>query len=196
MAEKGISTTAEPLEYGEYLRLIEHLDRDKQYRWELFCVLACAFALRVSDALRLTWYEVLNVETFWIKEGKTGKEKRIKVNPSVRNKINDLYVKMGKPDLDQLIFLSKRTGRPYTKQNVGYHLRNYKRKYLLPVERFSSHSFRKTYGQKAYKDLGETDRALIVVGRELNHSDPAVTRRYIGIKDVEYETTYNAIQFC
>lgn len=195
MAGKGISTTAEPLEYDEYLRLIEHLERDKIYKWELFCVLTCAFALRVSDALRLTWYDILNVEIFWIREGKTGKEKRIRVNPSVRGMISSLYGKMGQPDINQLIFLSKRTGRPYTKQNVGYHLRCFKKKYLLQIERFSSHTFRKTYGQKAYKELGETDRALIVVGRELNHSDPSVTRRYIGIKDAEYETTYNAIQF-
>ena len=195
MAAKGVSTTAEPLEYDEYLRLIEHLDRDGIYLWQLFCVLACAFALRVSDALRQTWHDVLNVEVFWVREGKTGKEKRVRVNPSVRAKINDLYVKLGKPDLDQLVFLSKRTGRPYTRQNIGYHLRKYKKKYLLSIDKFSSHSFRKTYGQKAFKELGETDRALIILSREYNHSGPEVTRRYIGIKDAEYEATYTAIQF-
>ena len=195
MAAKGVSTTAEPLEYDEYLRLIEHLDRDGLYLWQLFCVLAGAFALRVSDALRQSWHDVLNVEVFWVREGKTGKEKRVRVNPSVRAKINDLYVKLGKPDLDQLVFLSKRTGRPYTRQNIGYHLRKYKKKYLLSIAKFSSHSFRKPYGQKAFKELGETDRALIILSREYNHSGPEVTRRYIGIKDAEYEATYNAIQF-
>ena len=97
MAAKGVSTTAEPLEYDEYLRLIEHLDRDGIYLWQLFCVLACAFALRVSDALRQTWHDVLNVEVFWVREGKTGKEKRVRVNPSVRAKINDLMSSLESP---------------------------------------------------------------------------------------------------
>lgn len=49
MAAKGVSTTAQPLESADYYRLIEYLERDKQYRWALFCIIACTMGLRVSD---------------------------------------------------------------------------------------------------------------------------------------------------
>ena len=33
MAAKRVSTTAEPLESVDYYRPVEHLERDKKYRW-------------------------------------------------------------------------------------------------------------------------------------------------------------------
>lgn len=195
MAKKGISTTAEPLEYDDYLRLIKALEKDKKYRWELFCVLTCAFALRASDVLKTKWGELLYGDLFYVEEKKTGKVRRININPSIRKKLFFLYNKMGRPDIESLVFLNHRTGRPYTIQNVNHHLRNYKKRYDLPVDKFSTHTFRKTFGMKYFKDHGESERALIILSRELNHSGPDVTRRYIGIKESEYQATYDSIQF-
>lgn len=48
---------------------------------------------------------------------------------------------------------------------------------------------------KVFKDHGESERALIILSRELNHSGPDVTRRYIGIKENEYLATYDSITF-
>ena len=195
MAGKGISTTAEPLDYGDYLRLVEALEADKKYRWELYCILACAFALRAKDALNIKWGDVLYGDLYVVVENKTKKARRIPINSTVRAKLFFLYEKMGRPEIESLVFISKRTGRPYTTQNVNTHLRNYIKKYSLPISHFSTHSFRKTFGMKYFKDNGENERALIVLSRELNHSTPGVTRRYIGIPESEYAETYNAITF-
>lgn len=195
MAAKGVSTTAEPLEYDDYLRLIDELERAGKYRWELFCVLACAFALRAKDVLNIRWGDVLYGDLYVLNEHKTGKLRRIPINTTVRGKLFFLYERMGRPQIESLVFVSERTGRPYTIQNVNYHLRIYKKKYNLPIDRFSSHSLRKTFGMKFFKDQGESERALIILSRELNHSGPDVTRRYIGIRESEYRATYDSITF-
>lgn len=195
MAAKGVSTTAEPLEYDDYLRLIDDLERAGKYRWELFCILACAFALRAKDVLNIRWGDVLYGDLYVLNEHKTGKLRRIPINTTVREKLFFIYERMGRPQIESLVFVNKRTGQPFTIQNVNYHLRNYKKKYDLPIDRFSSHSLRKTFGMKFFKDQGESERALIILSRELNHSGPDVTRRYIGIRESEYRATYDSITF-
>lgn len=195
MAAKGVSTTADPLDYSDYLQLIDDLERDEKYRWELFCILACALALRASDVLTIKWEDVLFGEIYVLNEHKTGKFRRIHINTTVRRKLFLIYEQMGRPKVESLVFVNERTGRPFTIQNVNYHLRNFKKKYNLPVDRFSSHSFRKTFGMKFFQDQGESERALIILSRELNHSGPHVTRRYIGIKESEYKASYDTITF-
>lgn len=195
MAAKGVSTTAEPLEYNDYLRLIDELECSGKYRWELFCILACAFALRAKDVLNIKWGDVLYGDLYVLNEHKTGKLRRISINATVRGKLFFIYEHMGRPEIESYVFVNKRTGQPFTIQNINYHLRNFKKKYELPIERFSSHSFRKTFGMKVFKDHGESERALIILSRELNHSGPDVTRRYIGIKENEYLATYDSITF-
>lgn len=195
MAAKGVSTTAEPLEFADYLRLIDELENARKYRWELFCILACAFALRARDVLNIKWGDVLYGDLYVFCEHKTGKHRRIPINATIREKLNFIYERMGSPEIESLAFVNQRTQQPFTIQNINYHLRNFKKKYELPINRFSSHSFRKTFGMKYFKDQGESERALIILSRELNHSGPHVTRRYIGIKESEYQATYDSITF-
>ena len=182
MAAKGVSTTAQPLESADYYRLIEYLERDKQYRWALFCIIACTMGLRVSDL-------------YFVDEIKTGKQRRVKINDSVRRKYLEYYDRMGRPELNQLVFLSKRTGRAYTTQAINYHLRRYKEKYELPVNRFSSHSFRKTLGKKVYEDHGKTEYGLMIVNRTFKHRDLQTTERYIGVSNNDMEGVYDSFQF-
>ena len=77
MAAKGVSTTAQPLESADYYRLIEYLERDKQYRWALFCIIACTMGLRVSDVKNLTWAAILSGDLYFVDEIKTGKQRRV-----------------------------------------------------------------------------------------------------------------------
>lgn len=195
MAAKGVSTMSEPLESADYYALIEHLEWDGKYRWALFCIIACTMGLRVSDVKRIHWQDILAGDLHFIDEKKTGKNRRIKINDSVRRKYLEYYDRMGRPPLEQLIFLSKRTGRAYTTQNINTHLRNFKKKYLLPVERFSSHSLRKTLGKKIYEDNGCTEYGLMLVNRTFNHRDLQTSERYIGVSTHALENVYDSFQF-
>ena len=195
MAAKGVSTMSEPLESADYYALIEHLEQDGKYRWALFCIIACTMGLRVSDVKRIHWQDILAGDLHFIDEKKTGKNRRIKINDSVRRKYLEYYDRMGRPPPEQLIFLSKRTGRAYTTQNINTHLRNFKKKYLLPVERFSSHSLRKTLGKKIYEDNGCTEYGLMLVNRTFNHRDLQTSERYIGVSTHALENVYDSFQF-
>lgn len=195
MAAKGVSTTSEPLESADYYALIEQLEQDGKYRWALFCVIACTMGLRVSDVKRITWQDLLAGDLYFIDEKKTGKNRRIKINDSVRHKYLVYYDRMGRPPLEQLIFLNKRTGRAYTTQNINAHLRNFQEKYLLPVKRFTSHSLRKTLGKKIYEDNGRSGYGLMLVNRTFNHRDLQTSERYIGITTHALESVYDSFQF-
>lgn len=195
MAAKGISTTAEPLESSDYYALIKHLERDGKYRWALFCIIACTMGLRVSDVKRIRWQDILSGDLHFIDEEKTGKNRRVKINDSVRYKYLEYYDRMGRPELKQLVFVSKRTGRAYTTQAINYHLRRYKEKYALPVSHFSSHSLRKTLGKKVYEDHGRTEYGLMIVNRTFKHRDLQTTERYIGVSDNDMDGVYDSFQF-
>ena len=101
MAAKGVSTTSEPLESADYYALIEHLEQDGKYRWALFCIIACTMGLRVSDVKRIRWQDILAGDLHFIDEKKTGKNRRIKINDSVRRKYLEYYDRMGRPPLEQ-----------------------------------------------------------------------------------------------
>ena len=75
---------SEPLESADYYALIEHLEQDGKYRWALFCIIACTMGLRVSDVKRIHWQDILAGDLHFIDEKKTGKNRRIKINDSVR----------------------------------------------------------------------------------------------------------------
>ncbi|BFK46574.1 tyrosine-type recombinase/integrase [Alistipes sp. i18-0019-D1] len=195
MAAKGVSTTSEPLESSDYYALIEHLERDGKYRWALFCVIACTMGLRVSDVKRLTWEDLLAGNLHFVDEIKTGKNRRVKINDSVRRKYLEYYDRMGRPPLEQLVFFSKRTGRAYTTQNINQHLRNFRQKYLLPVTHFSSHSLRKTLGKKIYEDHGRSEFGLMLVNKTFNHRDIQTSERYIGVATNTLESVYDSFQF-
>ena len=175
MAAKGVSTMSEPLESADYYALIEHLEQDGKYRWALFCIIACTMGLRVSDVKRIHWQDILAGDLHFIDEKKTGKNRRIKINDSVRRKYLEYYDRMGRPPLEQLIFLSKRTGRAYTTQNINTHLRNFKK--------------------KIYEDNGCTEYGLMLVNRTFNHRDLQTSERYIGVSTHALENVYDSFQF-
>ncbi len=102
---------------------------------------------------------------------------------------------MGRPELKQLIFVSKRSGRAYTTQAINYHLRRHKEKYELPIGHFSSHSLRKTFRKKVYEDHGKAEYGLMIVNRTFRHRALQTTERYIGVPNNNMEGVYDSFQF-
>ena len=151
--------------------------------------------LRVSDVKRLTWEDLLAGNLHFVDEIKTGKNRRVKINDSVRRKYLEYYDRMGRPPLEQIVFFSKRTGRAYTTQNINQHLRNFRQKYLLPVTHFSSHSLRKTLGKKIYEDHGRSEFGLMLVNKTFNHRDIQTSERYIGVATNTLVSVYDSFQF-
>ena len=91
MSVKGQITTAEPLEFKDFLRLLSSLHEDGNYLWELYCCISFCTACRVSDVLSMTWKDVLDRDALYKIEQKTGKTRQIPFNENVQRRITSLY---------------------------------------------------------------------------------------------------------
>ena len=195
MAKKNQLTTSDYLSYSEYDKLLFALHQDEEYFWELYARLGFCTACRSSDILSLKWEDILNKAECVVVEQKTGKARKLTFNPSVRNKIKELYKLLGSPDISQLIFLSKATNRAVTVQYINQKLKQFKYKYKINIGNFSTHTFRKTFGRYVYETYNRSAESLVLLNKILNHTSIAVTKTYIGITQDEVNNIFNSIAF-
>lgn len=195
MAKKNQLTTSDHLSYEEYERLLNCLHNDQEYRWEMYARLSFCTACRASDVLKFKWEQILNAAFIDVTEQKTGKTRRIPLNPSVQKKFNELYGLMGHPDVKDYIMASNHGDTPLTIQRVNQMLKVFKSKYRLKIENFSTHTFRKTFGRYVYDSNNHSAESLLLLNRILNHTSIQVTKTYIGITQDEINGIFNAIKF-
>jgi site-specific recombinase XerD len=129
-------------------------------------------------------------------EKKTGKIRRIPLEPVVLKRVSDAHSLMSITDNNQKVFLNPETGNPYTSQHINKQLKNFRVRYRLPIKNISSHTFRKTFGRHIYESNGRTEHSILMVNRALRHQDIATTILYLGIRQEEFDEVYKqAIMF-
>jgi integrase len=193
MAVKGISTRSEALEFDDFVRLIDGLRADGEYRWELFCILSCTLALRISDVLNLKWPDLSGKDHCLVKETKTGKVRRIPLEPSTQKRIAEIYALMAVPAGEQHIFRNRQQDKIYTPQYVNRRLKMFRERYGLPIKNFSSHTFRKTFGRRIYDLNGKTEHAIVLINRALQHQNIGTTLIYLGLIQDELDEVYKQV---
>lgn len=192
MAKKGQLTTADPLIGGEYERFVNRLRADNEYVWELYARLSFCTACRSSDVRNFRWKDVLGKAAV-ITEQKTKKVRQIPFSHQTRDKIKELYVLLGEPNVNEFIFKSPQGNKPITIQRVNQVLKEMKRRYRLKVDNFSTHSFRKTFGRYVYDKPGDKSDNLVKLNLILKHSSLEVTKRYIGITKEEINNVFESL---
>lgn len=192
MAQKGLLTTADYLPEEQYKALIDGLHKDAKYIWELYCRISFWTACRSSDVLKLKWEDIIDKTQVIVKEKKTGKQRIINFNEDKSMKIRDLYILLGEPQMQSLMFESPRGGS-YTVQRVNQLLKDFARKYKITVKCFSTHSLRKTFGRHVYDSSGRTSESLILLNSILKHSSVETTKVYIGIRQDEIANVYDSL---
>ena len=134
--------------------------------------------LRISDVLKLRLCDIVkdgNRYRLNITETKTGKPRRFTVNSRVYDYLVRYCYENGIKQ-DEVIF-------NLTERAVHYQLR--KTVEWLGLEGVvSTHSFRKFFATRIYNN---SNYNLALVQELLQHSSPAITRRYIGIGTQEVE---------
>lgn len=193
MAQKGISTRSEALEYTDFKRLLDALHADGEYRWELFCILSCTLALRISDVLGLKWEDLLRQDHCTVTEIKTGKTRQIPIQPGAYRRLADIYTLMDTPAKQEHVFFNKRQGKVYTSQYINRKLKEFRKRYALPVKNFSSHSFRKTFGRQIYMAKGKTEHSIVQINRALQHRSISTTLIYLGLYQAELDEVYKEV---
>lgn len=148
--------------------------------------------LRISDILRLTWGQVTGVDSFEVVEKKTGKVRPINVNEDLAGIIREARAAI-MPESDGPIFTSKKgraIGKQLTVVGANIRIKETLERYGIETQNPSSHTLRKTFARRVYENNGQTEDALILLSQVLNHSGPAMTRKYIGITRERIQNIY------
>ncbi len=193
MAKKNQLTTSDHLPYDEFVRLLNCLHEDGNYRWEMFARLSFCTACRASDTLQFRWKDVLGVSAVTVIERKTKKARKVPFNPSVQKSFDELWKALGCPDKSDYIMASSRGEKPVTIQFINRKLKEFKRKYNLKIENFSTHTFRKTFGRYVYDTNNHSAESLMLLNKILNHTSIQITKTYIGITQEEVAGIFASI---
>lgn len=194
MAKKGSYTTTSYVEWGEVQLLISRLERDKNYKFCLLVACGVYTGLRISDLLLLKYSDILDGDTFILTEGKTGKRREVKVNTHLRELVQKIFDIQQIQELNTLIFLNKFKTKPIDRCYVNSQLKVIVRKYRIKTGgNISSHFFRKTLGRRVMEVNNYSNESLILLSEVFGHSNPAVTMRYLGLRQQEVLSVYDSL---
>jgi integrase len=172
MGESVNVNLVQPIRQKEKLEQIKDLLRHRSIRDEFLFTLGINSGLRISDLLPLRVCDVKDKTHITIKEKKTSKEKRFKINSNLRTVIDDYIRRM---EEDEFLFASRKTGLPIRREQAYKILNNVAKE--VGLDEIGCHTMRKSFGFHFYQKT--KDVALL---QELfNHSAPSVKLKYIGI---------------
>jgi integrase len=195
MSAKFSTTTADHLQWDVAMNLIRNLYNDHKYKISLLVAMGSFWGLRISDILSLKWKQVYDKDEIELIEKKTQKKREIKINSQLKRHIKDCFEKINPRTLDEQIFTSQK-GSVYSIQRINVILKELKVKYNLKIKNFSSHSLRKCFGREVFNRSAENaELAIVKLSQLFNHSNPAITRRYLGISQKELLDTYDVLSF-
>lgn len=195
MSLKYSQTTSDYLQWDEAMKLIRLLYKDANYKMSLLIGVGCFWGLRISDILSLRWKDILNVDEFSIIEHKTGKQRTIRINSQLKRHITDCYKQINPIGVNAPVLVSQK-GTTYTIQRINIILKEIKAQYKLSIKNFSCHSLRKTFGRQVYNQHSDNAELALVKLMELfNHSNVAITKRYLGLRQEELLHTYDCLTF-
>ena len=125
-----------------------------------------------------------------IKEQKTGNVRDITINEGLRELIKKYAGEFGVTNLGSFIFTNAGGNDPLSIQYVNRKLKGILNKHRIKVSNPSSHTLRKTFGLRVFEMNYKSDEALITLSQIFNHSNTAITRRYIGLQQEKIKNVY------
>jgi len=194
MSLKGQRTTTSSLDWDQFRSLIGKLERDGEFKYCLLIAIGVFTGLRISDLLSLRFSHFENTEIMIIQEKKTRKTRRIKINPDLKIIVSRIKEKMKPENSDQYIFLNRYGSKPLDRSWVNVNLKRIFKKYGIEIEgNISSHMFRKTLGNRVLKLNNYSGESIILLMELFSHSSPAITKRYLGLREQEIYDVYDSL---
>ena len=197
MALKGQLTKSTFLDWNSMLLLLQKLERDGQFKFQLLIAMGCFTGLRIGDLLKLRWVDLFMTndtikDVLEIREGKTTKIRKIKLNPTLKEIITRLHQKMNITDGNEFLFANKTKAKAINIQYVNQKLKGIATQYKLPIplQSTSSHMFRKTLGRHVWELNNYSEKSLLLLSELFNHSSIKITKIYLGIKEEEIGEVY------
>jgi integrase len=168
------------------LAIKRNLREEKDPRNYLLFVAGVNLALRISDLLSIKVKDILdrqgNIKEFiHLKEQKTNRQVKIKLNETVKEALNYYLSKARVTDPEQYLFKSQRGNKPLDRIRAWGLIQKWTKEVGLEGERFGTHTLRKTWGYQARKQGVSIEK----INEKLGHKSVIVTKRYIGITQEE-----------
>jgi integrase len=196
MSTKGQNTTTTYIEWNDFISLITRLEKDENYKFCLLVSIGVFTGLRISDLLTLTYSDLLNNETFTLREIKTKKQRSIKVNKDLKEIVSRIVSKSNITNLNQLIFINKYGTKSIDKSYVNVKLKELVKKYRIKLDgNVSTHTFRKTLGRRVMEVNNYSNESLVLLMELFGHSSMSITKRYLGIREQEIHNVYDSLTF-
>jgi integrase len=184
MALKGTITTSDCIDFDICRKVgLKLVKEEKTRNFGLYILTSIYTGLRMSDVLDIKW-SILDGNNYTTRERKTGKAKSITLN----SVLVEILTQYKKDDDFGFIFKSQK-GTVYTKQSINRLMKTHF-KNEVNVSNISSHSLRKSFGNRVYVSNGKTDAILHLLSEMFNHSSVSITRKYLGIKQEQYDNIY------
>jgi integrase len=185
--------TVEPIRNKDDIKKMFYYLNGKNPKYGLLFKFGLNTGLRISDILPLKVKDIFNENSSFknyltIKEKKTKKEKKIKLNDAIRKMLYS-YVKKYRLSADSYLFYSRK-GDGHIQRIQAYKVLK-EAANMCNVENFGTHSMRKTWGYWTYK-ASKYNIGLIM--EMFNHSSQNVTLRYIGVSQDQKDELYTRVQ--
>ncbi len=182
------------MDWDDFKSLIGKLERDKEYKFCLLISIGVFTGLRISDLLQLRFSQ-FDSEILTIQEQKTKKTRRIKINTDLKEIIGRIKTRMVITDTDQYIFLNRYGSKPIDKSYVNVKLKEIVKRYDIDIDgNVSSHLFRKTLGNRVLRLNNYSGESVILLMELFGHSSPAITKRYLGLREREIHDVYDSLR--
>ena len=183
------------MDWDDFKSLILKLERDGEYKFCLLISIGVFTGLRISDLLQLRFNHFEETDILTVTEIKTKKQRRIKINPDLADIVNRIKSKMNITDTNQFIFINRYGTKPIDKSYVNVKLKEIFKKYDISIDGgSSSHLLRKTLGNRVLRLNNYSNEAVILLMELFNHSSPAITKKYLGIREKEIHNVYDSLR--
>ena len=184
--------TVEPIREKTKIKQLYQYLNGSDPKYALIFKFGINTGLRISDIISIKvkdiFIEKLKFKEYLtLNEKKTAKEKKIKINETLRKCLYN-YVKAHNLALGDYLFQSQKGG--YLGRIQIYRVLK-EAASVIGIENFGTHSLRKTWGYWTYK-LSKYNIGLIM--DTFNHSSAKITLRYIGITQDQKDELYSAVQ--
>lgn len=190
---------ADAMDWSEAVSLIQRLTHDERYRDSLIITVGCMLGLRVSDFIKLKWSDILDADVIVLREQKTGKVRKLKVNKALKGQVRLCYERQNINNRGEYIFNSAQAHghKPITRVRVHQILKDIQKDYGVKTAKvFSCHTLRKTFGRRIWLNecqRGRGDQALELLKELFGHEHVLVTKRYLGIRQEELLALYDKL---
>ena len=188
----------EPIKDTKELKSLINFYNTKKPNTRNYCliVLGLNTALRISDILSLKWNMIYDFSKkkfknrIVINEKKTGKTNIVPINKKLLICLQKLFLKLKPQGCDYLFTKHTDRSRPLNRTQA-YRIVKQAANECNLTGNISCHSLRKTFGFFAWKQ-GTQPALLMAI---YNHSSYNITKRYLGITQLEKDAIYMNIHF-